>query len=366
MTSRKFNLLLSLFVVLFFLFSLTAGCSSQKVIQEKEENQLQTEADARENLPAQSSEEVKTGGEPKTVDPTRCLLCGRTVSRHEIFKRPIAVMIENHPKARPQSGLDEADIVYEMPVEGGISRFMAIYLHSDKSRIGPVRSSRPYYLDKLLEYEGIYVYFGGSPQAWEDIARLKIEGINGIYDGLTFWRDESRKKPHNAYTSIKKIKRTSEMKGYDRDVNFKHFKFCEGEEVPEGEKAETVILKFSPFKYTVKYEYNKHKGGYLRYMDNKPHIDRETHKQLSAENIIIQKAKTMVIPGDDAGRLNIQLVGKGEGYYISKGNCIKITWEKKSRKGYTYFYDTKNKEITLNPGTTWIQIVPYNAEVQIQ
>jgi len=365
MTSRKFNFLLLLFVVIFFIFSV-AGCSSQKVIQEKEENQLQIEANAQENYPEHSSEEVETEDKPKIVDPTKCPLCGRTVSRHEIFKRPIAVMIENHPKARPQSGLDEADIVYEMPVEGGISRFMAIYLHSDKSRIGPVRSSRHYYLDKLLEYNGIYVYFGGSPQAWDDIAKLKIEGMNGIYDGLTFWRDESREKPHNAYTSIKKIKHTSKMKGYDKDVNFKRFKFSEEKVVPEGEKAETVRIKFSPFKYTVKYEYNKQKGGYLRYMDNKPHVDRETRKQLSVENIIIQKAKTWVIPGDDAGRLNIQLVGKGEGYYISKGNYIKITWEKKSRKGYTYFYDTKNKEITLNPGTTWIQIVPYKAEIEIQ
>ena len=120
--------------------------------------------------------------------------------------RPIAVMIDNHNLAWPQAGLNDAYMVYEIVVEGGETRLMALFKGKDIEKIGPVRSSRHYFLDYAMENDAIYVHFGWSPQAQSDISKYKINNINGISeDGTTFWRVKDKSAPHNAVTSTKKI-----------------------------------------------------------------------------------------------------------------------------------------------------------------
>lgn len=367
---NKEYFLKTLSVVLFFLLIILVLTACSKNIQTEDVTKLQennAKDISRENTgkgQETNSESTPEPVEPVIKNPVQCPLDGQIVEKDSVERRPLAVMVENHPKARPQSGLNKADIVYEALVEGGISRFMAIYLHNDVDRIGPVRSSRHYYLDILLEYNAIYAYFGGSPKAWEDIPKLGIEGLNGIYDGVTYWRDDIRSMPHDVYTTTEKIRAGAKRKGFTKQKPMRKFNFADEPYKPGGTQANEIEIVYPPFDYTVNYIFDEKSTTYKRYMDEKPHTDAETGEQLQAKNIIIQYAKTSVI--DSEGRLDIKLVGKGNGIYITNGYSEKITWEKKSRRDETVFYDEKGKEIKLNPGQTWIQIVPLKTKVEVK
>ena len=137
--------------------------------------------------------------------------------------RPIAVMINNHNSARPyQSGLQDAQIIYEIIVEGGITRMLAVFKDQTTSRIGPVRSSRHYYLDYALENDAIYAHWGWSPQAQSDISTLGVNNLNGLYDS-GFDRDTSLygkvNLEHTAITSIEGLKSAIASKGYRTTYN---------------------------------------------------------------------------------------------------------------------------------------------------
>lgn len=140
------------------------------------------------------------------------------VKEPEIFKgndRPIAVMIDNHKSAMPQAGLNNAYIVYEIIVEGGESRLMALFKGANLDKIGPVRSSRHYFLDYALENDAIYVHYGWSPQAQADITNLNVNNINGISESSkSFWRTKDKSAPHNVATSTEKILEIAQRKGY--------------------------------------------------------------------------------------------------------------------------------------------------------
>lgn len=299
------------------------------------------------------------------IEPVVCPLCGELVEKRLIEgKRPIAVMIDNHPSARPQSGLNEADLVYEIPFEGGITRFFAVYLHNDDAtEIGPVRSARHNCLDLVLEYNAIYVYYGGSPQAWDQIEKLKIEGMNGIYDCVTFYRYPGRKEPHDKYTNIERINITARNKGFDKKTGKRKFSFNEEDMVPNGESAEFISIKY-PVKYTVMYKYDPTAGNYLRNINEEPHLDAVSETQIRTKNIIIQFVNFKVI--DSEGRLDIMMVGKGKGFYISNGSITEIKWEKDSRSSATRFIGKDDKEINLNPGKTWIHLVSSNTKVSYE
>lgn len=261
--------------------------------------------------------------------------------------RPYAVMINNIAVARKyQSGLDDAYIVYEMIVEGGITRLLALYKDANVDRIGSVRSSRHYYLDYALENDAIYVHFGWSPQAQSDIKTLGINNINGIYDDSAFVRES--KLPvsweHNAFTSTKKITAVAKNKGYrmtsDKDtlLNYSVDEISlENEE--EKQVANKVDIKYSNSVIT-NYEYNEKEKVYYRSVNNVEHTDYVTKKQYTAKNIIIAYIDNSYISNDDKGRQNIDNIGSGIGYYITDGYAIPITWSKSGEKNKLF---TKRK-----------------------
>ena len=129
--------------------------------------------------------------------------------------RAIAVMIDNHSGAWPQSNLNKAYIVYEIVVEGGETRLMAVFKGQNLEKIGPVRSSRHYFLDYALENDAIYVHHGWSPQAQSDISSLGINNINGIQESSSdFWRVKDKSAPHNLFTSTESILKIAQRKNY--------------------------------------------------------------------------------------------------------------------------------------------------------
>lgn len=282
----------------------------------------------------------------------------------ESNSRPIAVMINNHNLARPNhAGLQEAQVVYELIVEGGITRMMAIFKDKDIDRIGSVRSSRHNFLDFASEYDAVYVHFGWSKLAKNDISKYKINNINGLYDS-GFFRDKTLKVPteHTAFTSIKGIKETMKKRKY-KEITDTKFPLNYSiwninlSKYEDAIRATSVTVPYSDY-MTSSYKYDEINGVYLRFANGKAHTDAITKKQYTFKNIIIMKVKNYKV--DSYGRQNLDTKGSGEGYYITNGYARKITWKKDDRMAKTTYKYLDGEEVVLNDGNTFIQVEPIN------
>jgi hypothetical protein len=303
--------------------------------------------------------EIRKEGIPSPIS-------GIYASEAKVNRRPVAVMFDNHPNARWQSGLSQAEVVYEFLVEAPYTRYMGIYLTQEPNSIGPIRSSRPYFVSTLLEYDPIYVRVGGSAQAKKDILQLKIADIDGLSSSnAVLWKNKNvnKKAPHNTYTSMEAIRKTQVDRKYKLVGEYEGFKFHEEDEDLNGLNANKIVINYYKDNIT-SYTYNPEDKLYYRKKDGKDHIDELDKSPIVAKNIIIQDAKTKII--DKEGRLNIDLIGEGRGKYISNGKVIDVKWSKKSRNSKTYFFDEKGKEIILNPGVTWIQVVRPDENIYIE
>ena len=293
--------------------------------------------------------------------------------------RVIAVQINNHDQARlNHTGLQDAFVVYEAMVEGGITRMLALYKDKTTEKIGSVRSSRPYFLDYVLENDAIYVHFGFSEQAKKDIASLGINNINGLYDNA-FWRDTTLNVAyeHKAFTSMEKIKNIINQKGYrttsdskpvlNYSVDEVNISETKETELEDGTKetiitnsANTVVIPYSYY-MTVKYAYDSENKVYNRFANNKAHTDAITKKQYNFKNIIIIKVKNYSI--DSYGRQALDNIGTGSGYFVTNGCVKEITWQKDSRSSKTVYKYLDGTDVVVNDGNTFIQIVPINSNV---
>lgn len=290
----------------------------------------------------------------------------------QIFKgndRPIAVMIDNHNLAWPQAGLNKAYLVYEIIVEGGETRLMALFKGADVDKIGPVRSSRHYFLDYVMENDAIYAHFGWSPFAQSDISKYSINNINGITESeSTFWRVKDKSAPHNAVTSTQALLKVAKAKGYkttskkESVLNY----VTDDVELKDGQGATTVTIPHSTLQ-KVKYEYDEQKKVYKRYARNKAQTDWDTGNSITTKNIIITFCDNYTMEdSENKGRQGLKNIGTFNGYYITNGKAIKIKCIKEARNTQTKYEDLEGNEIKINDGNTWINICPINANVQIE
>lgn len=283
--------------------------------------------------------------------------------------RPIAVMIDNHKSAWPQAGLNDAYLVYEIIVEGGETRLMPVFKGVNLEKIGPIRSSRHYFLDYALENSAIYVHYGWSPQAESDIKKLKVNNINGISQSAKdFWRVKDKKSPHNAVTSTKNILQMAGDKGYKAQSNEKSVLNYQVDEVnlEEGKSASRVVIPYSTSN-VVSYTYDETTKRYTRYSKNTKQTDWTTKKDITTKNIIITFASNYALnDGENKDRQGLKNIGTLKGYYITNGKAIEITCSKSSRTAKTVYKDLQGNEIKVNDGNTFIQICPIDAKVVIE
>lgn len=290
----------------------------------------------------------------------------------QIFKgndRPIAVMIDNNKDAMPQAGLNDAYMVYEIIVEGGESRLMALFKGASLEKIGPVRSARHYFLDYALENDAIYVHYGWSPQAQGDIKTLGVNNINGISETTNeFWRVKDKKSPHNVATSTEKILQIAKNKNYrttsskDSVLNY----VTEEVSLQDGEVAKNITIPYSDSNI-VNWIYNNETKRYTRFSKSKEQTDWTTGEDITAKNIIIEFiANSTLNDGENKGRQTMNTTGSKDGYYITNGKAIKIKCEKVSRSSKTVYKDLEGNEIDVNDGNTFVQICPINANVKIE
>ena len=284
--------------------------------------------------------------------------------------RPIAVMIGNRgDKVLPQGGIKQAQIVSEIVVEGGITRYMAVFWDTLPEMVGPVRSSRPYFLDYAMEYDSIYVHFGQSDQAYIDIEKFEIDNINGVANGGGAFYDLTNdpKNYQDSYTSPKKIFDYIDYAGY-RKSSENSIPFIYNSEDTDLESdimANDIFIKYMYDNYCG-YCYDPVKKVYQRVRMGKPQTERNTGLEVEAKNIIVQFVNNHTIENDEYDRQELDNLGSGQGYLITNGKAIKIIWTKQERDKKTVYKDENGKEIKLNPGQTWIQIVSDKSKITIE
>ncbi|MCI8760161.1 MAG: DUF3048 domain-containing protein [Clostridia bacterium] len=283
--------------------------------------------------------------------------------------RPIAIMIDNHSDAWPQAGLQKAYMVYEIVVEGGETRLMALFKGVDVPKIGPVRSARHYFLDYAMENDAIYTHFGESPQADSDIKKYTINEIDGIAeDGTTFTRVRDKAAPHNAVTSIEKLITSAKNKKYNMTSTKESVLNYVTDEVnlEEGQGAISVTIPHSQLQ-TVKYVYDEENKVYKRYARGKEQTDWESKETITTKNIIITFCDNYTLQdSENKGRQGIKNIGTFDGYYITNGKAIKIKCIKNAREEQTIYQDLEGNEIKVNDGNTFVNICPTNANVVLE
>lgn len=336
----------ALIIILVILIIVAGGALAYKISKDKENNDTETEVSKVEEPKKEKEVQVFNGNE-----------------------RPIAIMIDNHSDAWPQAGLNKAYMVYEIVVEGGETRLMALFKGQDLDKIGPVRSARHYFIDYAMENDAIYVHFGQSPQAQSDIKKYSINDINGIAEeGTTFWRVKDKRTPHNAVTSTEKLLQSAKNKKFRTTSKEKSVLNYSAEEVnlENGISANEITIPHSNLQ-TVKYKYNEDSKTYVRYARGKEQTDWETKDAVETKNIIITFCDNYTLSdAENKGRQGLKNIGTFDGYYITNGKAIKIKCTKNARDEKTVYKDLQGNEIKVNDGNTFVNICPTNAKVQIE
>ena len=285
-------------------------------------------------------------------------LTGELVDPAVANKRVLAVVIENSPEARPQSGYNDADIVYETLAEGGITRTLALFQSRDSKEIGPVRSARDYFIEWLSEFNGIFSHVGGSYVALGIISRDNIPDINQFSNGSYYWRSNDRYAPHNVYTTTEKLYAAATannlaITGAPKPLSFKT-------EVVEKDRpvSQTVTVNFSGPLFQVVYRYDPKTNTYARSVAGVAAKDKNTGVQITPKNVIVEY--TTVVPYiNEEGAQGVHIgTTSGKGLFFQDGVTTEMTWTKASRSARTSYKDLQGKEIQFNRGQTWIEVVP--------
>lgn len=273
-----------------------------------------------------------------------------------------ALTIDNLFVARPQAGLDEASLVFEAPVEGGITRFLAIFPDDAKAdRIGPVRSARPYFLDWASEFDAVFAHVGGSPEALEKLAAFDMRDLNEFSAGKYFWRDAKREAPHNAYTSTDLLSEADGKRFGDRPApQVAGWRFKDDAPPAERPADGSLAIAYGDPESDVVWTYDPAGDDYVRAQGGK-HQAGEDGVAVRAKNIVVQYTKVSVI--DDAGRRRIDTIGEGDALIALDGLTVHGTWRKEDRTSRTRYYDASGNQIRFNAGTTWIEVVPNDTKV---
>ncbi|WP_082652002.1 DUF3048 domain-containing protein [Gorillibacterium timonense] len=330
-------------------FLITAGCGPAKVTETvSPSGSLPTMAPTAVVDPTATAAPVLPYVQPLTGLP----------SQTENKDRAFLVTVENSPAARPQTGLSQADLVYEVLAEGEITRFLAVYQSEKPEVIGPVRSMRPYFAEIGVGLGAMLVHAGWSQDGMNMMVKLKADHLDGVYaDGVTFWRSKDRKAPHNLYTSWEKIQDGAARHKFSTQWTNPGLSFASvGESVVNEEAVWQPASKVTiPYimGYKVGYEYDAETGVYNRFMAGQPHVDKDSGKQLTAANVLVIEASHKIL--DKEGRRAVDVNSSGKGYLIQQGHQRSVTW---SRKDGVIRVFANGAELPLVPGKTWIQIVP--------
>ncbi len=361
MKSKKIILFLLLVAMAAFLF----GCKKKKADTELDHDTQRNDTVEMTATPSPTQE----ADQEQTVDTNhegemKSLLTGQWVPVEIGTKRPYAYQFNNFKTVSNQWGIGQADIVYECIVEGGITRLLGIGENYKGDRIGSTRSARHYFVSIADEYDSIYIHYGATKYARSKVKELHIDEMDGNAGSgaIVFYRDKSIRAPHNAFASVDRIEKGIKKNGFKTqypDGYKSHFSFYDKDtDLEGGSSADNVALNFSGY-IKASFQYNPEDKLYYRKQFGAAHVDSLTGKQLAFKNVIIQFVKEWNI--DKKGYQTMDLANAGgEGFYITNGKGVPITWKKKEADKWMRYYDASGKELTINPGKTYITLFPNN------
>lgn len=351
MKKRTLALLLAAWMVLAL-----AGCGGKDKPDAAPEPGKQTDAVSAPEPEPEPEPDVPAGTNPLTGLPME--------PEYESL-RPVGVMLNNLKAAQPQLGISRADIIYEVPVEGGITRMLCLYQTVEGvDTLGSVRSARPYFVELALGHDAIYVHAGGSQEAYSNLSGWNVDhmdGVRGGDDAQIFWRDPDRRKnngyEHSLITSGGKIleylakgKIATEHKDGWKDLQT----FAEDGTPAGGTAAEHIKVRFSNYK-TGTFDYDAAGGKYLVGQYGAGHVDGSTGEQVSAVNVLVLKTSTVVL--DDEGRLRVQTTGEGEGLYFCGGKAVPIRWSRADRNNPFVYTLEDGSPLVLGQGNRYVCIL---------
>jgi len=290
-------------------------------------------------------------------------------------KRPYAFVVNNIRIATPQVGVSKADMIFECPVEGGITRMVAVYQDiTDVGVIGSIRSARPYLIDIALSFDPVFVHAGGSDQAYADMNTkgvLHFDGVNGKTGQGIFYRDAERKAKmgyeHSMMTDSSLIEdiiypmdiRQTHEEGYEYAQSYKL------EAQPEGEKAESIVVSLTSSK-TTSFSYNAETKKYAISEYNKDYVDGATGEQVETKNVLMLMTDVSLISGDDKGRLNVRTTGEGTGYFACEGKYIPIKWSRENYSSQFVYTLEDGTPLTLGRGNTYVCVMKNGNDITFE
>ncbi len=265
-----------------------------------------------------------------------------------------AIMIENSPDARPQSGIKDSGVVYEAIAEGGITRFLLIYQQEKPALIGPVRSLRMYYVDWLAPYHASVAHVGGSAASLAEIRNGSYRDIDQFFNAGSYWRASDRYAPHNVYTNFERLDALNAAKGFTTSEPRPLAR--KDSSAAEQPTATQINVTISGPTYNSSYTYDRESNTYPRSMAGAPHLDREAGQV--APRVVVVLKTPMTLVREDGWRQQYQTTGSGQAVVFQDGLVSEVTWHKPDRASQLSFTDSEGKPFELARGQTWISAVP--------
>lgn len=279
-------------------------------------------------------------------------------TNENVDRHPLAVMVENYPDARPQSGLMSASIVFEALTEGGITRFMALFSPFDASEIGPVRSARSFFVDWAEGFNAYYAHAGGAMDALSKITKdgiMDLPHTNGYFERKSYKQVASE---HTLYSSTKNLYDLAKKNGFSEVVSYSPWKYQDELPVIDRGNQGSVSINYGG-DYQVEWKYNRDKNVYERYLAGVKHTDRNNNEQIVANNIVIITVvrAPLQLPGAKA-TYEFTTIGKGKAVVINNGKKQEGEWSKSDSKSQIVFTNPDGVEYKLNSGKTWVEVIP--------
>lgn len=362
--SKTLNFLVFVFLIMALVFTaFFAGCKKEEATEE-EPIAVETEEVVEE-------EDVeKIAGIEITGDIN--IISGLDISDEVRDSRPIAVMVENSPDSRPQSGLIYADMVFEVVDEGGVTRYVAVFSSYDAEIVGPVRSARIYYAEIARSFDPIYAFWGTYKEAYPVIEDMGLDVLTTLGEPLpavssivantsSGWRDYSRSNitEHTAFMSTIKLKEEAADYGYSLEGGQSPLRFKIDAVDSERGDISNININFSYDTYRVDFEYNRENNNYLKFTGGAPHTDYETGKRIAVNNVIVM-ITSIEGPIDQWGHMAVRTTGTsdiGKAFFFMDGNVIEGTWERTSAFDPFKYKDDDGNIVLFNRGSTWVALI---------
>ncbi len=294
-----------------------------------------------------------------------------TVARHpltgasvEEAVRPVvfAVMVENSVDVRPQSGVEDAFMVYEVPTEGNITRWMALFGDDQEVKeIGPVRSARPYVVEWALPWQALYAHVGGSPEALE-----LLRGVDGLvtldefFNAGRFWRSSKALAPHNVFTESSRLTEAWDELAGEREPAYRSRSFKDEAVAADRGGAQTITVEFGHDAYNVAWTYSPETNRYARAQEGKESV-MASGETIEASNVAVLWTSVTTI--DAEGRKRIATTGEGEARLFQDGKVVEGTWRRTAPDATLRWFNDAGKEIKWNAGQTWVEVLPVGYDV---